>query len=265
MSSLCWVYREEKTCLFSSQVSRWREPHGAAADRGTRNSPFHVCTRWRCLDPRLGADTLIWWAAEKGGDQWTLHVAGVWLVLVKRWSMVDGFPKWRHPSLPSHKLFAMWLCYFLLKRWCLFSLFLNWGWLHVLLWPIKCDRNDIGLVASFKRFYSCFHTLGILLLRMLPWAHHSVRNVERLHVVNISVPRWQPSWAQPSPASGQPATWVQPGKNHPGNPQDPEKTMSCWTMNHVNEYLHNLVSVFLQFNFLPPTLYVTWGINFHKY
>lgn len=36
----------------------------------------------------------------------------------------------------------------LLKRWSLFSVVLNRGWLRDLLRPIQYDRSDIGLMAS---------------------------------------------------------------------------------------------------------------------
>ena len=116
-----------------------------------------------------------------------------------------------------------------------------------------------------KRFYSSFPTLSNFLLRMLPRAPHDGSNMERLPAVKINVP-WPTAPAEPRP---QPichidaVLWMMLGQMS-GITQAThgivrQKT-SCWTINHVNEYLHNLVPLFLQVNFLFPALDTAWGI-----
>lgn len=100
-------YREQTTCLFTSQALRWKrhtwEWYTSSARPVAPGWDDEPWTQNRCCKGVNHAGT---WQLL------FLHVRGMWRILVRRWSIVECFPKWLCWYFTSHEPFTMWLCHF---------------------------------------------------------------------------------------------------------------------------------------------------------
>lgn len=96
--------------------------------------------------------------------------------------LVQFFSHWDHRSISLLRCIFRVLCLLYesgcksftvpaFKRWCLFLLPLNLGWLRWLAWPIECSRNDIIRLLKIEHKRSPPSNPAILVYsRWGPWA-----------------------------------------------------------------------------------------------